>query len=322
MRVLIKIDLPCFNRHLHVESFLDWLLELENFFDYMQIPEAQQVKLVAHQGKQPVHVWPKMKRLMRAQFLPPNYEQLLYQTINEYTEESYHLNFQNNLSETKGQQVARYIGGLRVAIQDKVTLHTVWTLSEAVNLAMKIELQLTRPPASRDQRTQNNYQVPKANTILTGNRGSTSQNPYSKCPMRKSINMVDGDDSAKVNDNESEEEDDFVEGDASDLVNCVIQQLLLTPKHEDHTQRHVIFKTHCIINHKVCNLIIDSKSCENIVPRAPVSTLQLNTEKHPKPYKISWIKRGAETKMDACHVLLGRMWQYKVDATYKGRDNT
>ncbi|KAG7973788.1 hypothetical protein I3843_06G014700, partial [Carya illinoinensis] len=44
----IKIDLPCFNRHLHVQSFLDWMLEVENFFDYMQIPEAQQVKLVAY----------------------------------------------------------------------------------------------------------------------------------------------------------------------------------------------------------------------------------------------------------------------------------
>lgn len=26
--------------------------------------------------------------------------------------------------------------------------------------------------------------------------------------------------------------------------------------------------------------------------------------------------------MDACHVLVGRPWQYNVDATYKGCDNT
>jgi hypothetical protein len=30
-----KIDLQCFNGHLHVENFLDWLLKVENFFDYM-----------------------------------------------------------------------------------------------------------------------------------------------------------------------------------------------------------------------------------------------------------------------------------------------
>ena len=27
-------------------------------------------------------------------------------------------------------------------------------------------------------------------------------------------------------------------------------------------------------------------------------------------------------EMDACHVLLGRPWQFDVDATHKGRDNT
>lgn len=31
----VKIDLPFFNIHLHVESFLEWLLEMDNLFDYM-----------------------------------------------------------------------------------------------------------------------------------------------------------------------------------------------------------------------------------------------------------------------------------------------
>ncbi|XP_042984806.1 uncharacterized protein LOC122313692 [Carya illinoinensis] len=69
-------------------------------------------------------------------------------------------------------------------------------------------------------------------------------------------------------------------------------------------------------------------------------------DKHPHPYKISRIQKGAETRisnvyhvpfsigkyykdeaicevvdMDACHILLGRPWQFDVDATYKGREN-
>lgn len=32
------------NGHLHVENFLDWLLEVENLFDYMQFPKTRQVK--------------------------------------------------------------------------------------------------------------------------------------------------------------------------------------------------------------------------------------------------------------------------------------
>jgi hypothetical protein len=93
----VKIDLHNFNGYLHVENFLDWILEVENFFDYMQTPEAQQVKLVAYklrggastwweqtqcnrrmQGKQSVRTWLKMKKLMKARFLPPDYEQMLF----------------------------------------------------------------------------------------------------------------------------------------------------------------------------------------------------------------------------------------------------
>jgi hypothetical protein len=139
---------------------------------------------------------------------------------------------------------------------------------------------------------------------------------------------------------------EFTEGDSGEFVNCIVQKGLLAPKLEEPTQRHNIFKTQCTINQKVCNLIIDSGSCENIVSRKLVDTLQLKTEKHPSPYKISWIKKGTETRvtntcgvsfsigksyrdevkcdivdMDACHVLLGLPWQYNVNATYKGPDN-
>ncbi|KAG2674841.1 hypothetical protein I3760_13G155900 [Carya illinoinensis] len=53
----VKIDLPYFNGHLHVESFLDWLLEVKNFFDYMQIPKNQQVKLVAYKLRGGASFW-------------------------------------------------------------------------------------------------------------------------------------------------------------------------------------------------------------------------------------------------------------------------
>ena len=77
-----------------------------------------------------------------------------------------------------------------------------------------------------------------------------------------------------------------------------------------------------------------------------VIKLGLKMEKHPSSYKIGWIRQGAETKvteicriqfsigknyqdeitcdvveMDACHMILGRPWQFDMDATYKGRDN-
>jgi hypothetical protein len=47
--------------------------------------------------------------------------------------------------ETEDQQVARFIGGLRVAIQDKISMHHVFTLNEVVSLATRTEKQLERP---------------------------------------------------------------------------------------------------------------------------------------------------------------------------------
>ena len=93
-------------------------------------------------------------------------------------------------------------------------------------------------------------------------------------------------------------------------------------------------------------MIIDSSNSENIVSKALVNALNLPTEKHPSPYKIGWIKKETEARvtevcklpfsigkfyktdvlcdvvnMDACHVLLGRPWQYDVDAMHRGRRN-
>ena len=98
---------------------------------------------------------------------------------------------------------------------------------------------------------------------------------------------------------------------------------------------------------KVCRLVIDSGSCENVVSEKAVQKLGLATEKHPNPYILSWLKKGNEVTvskcclvsfsirlkykdnawcdvvvMDACHLLLGRPWQYDREIKHDGRKNT
>ena len=105
------------------------------------------------------------------------------------------------------------------------------------------------------------------------------------------------------------------------------------------------FYSRCSVKNKVCNLIIDNESYENIVSHALVDNLKLEIKSHPHPYIIGGIKRGPSIKVmdlyhvpissgkfykdfvacdidiDACHIFLGRSWQHNVDATHRDKRN-
>lgn len=94
----IKMDIPNFDGYMHIESFLDWLQTVENFFGFMQVLEHKHVKIVAYklrggasawweqlqvnrkrEGKESIRSWPRMRQLLRNRFLPADYDQILYQ---------------------------------------------------------------------------------------------------------------------------------------------------------------------------------------------------------------------------------------------------
>lgn len=120
-------------------STSDWLSDVEKFFDVVEVPEQRRVKLVvicfkggasawwdqlvanrARHHKLPVRTWRKMKTLLRACFLPSNYENVLFtryqnckqefRSVSEYTEEFHRLSSRNNLQESEDQLIARFVG--------------------------------------------------------------------------------------------------------------------------------------------------------------------------------------------------------------------
>lgn len=97
------------------------------------------------------------------------------------------------------------------------------------------------------------------------------------------------DEPRKGEESEDDVHEELVMGDKGEPINYIVQHILLTPKVVQHNQRHSIFKTRCTIKNRVCNVIIDSGSCENIVLKALINALELKTDKHPRPYKMSWI---------------------------------
>ncbi|KAF8392551.1 hypothetical protein HHK36_022896 [Tetracentron sinense] len=169
-----KVQISNFHGEMEVEDFLDWLDSLESYFDWKEVPEEIKVKLVDAKLRGPVSIWwkhyqndrevrggkgkirrwDKMKEKLKAQFLPRDYEQSLYQkvqnlrqrdkTVKEYTQEFHKLLLRNSLAESEAQRVSWYVNGLWLAIQDEIGLHRFFKVSDAYQLALKVEAKLTR----------------------------------------------------------------------------------------------------------------------------------------------------------------------------------
>ena len=140
-------------------------------------------------------------------------------------------------------------------------------------------------------------------------------------------------------------EEYVVRGSGPLLVLC---RSCLTPKiPEDSWLHNSLFHSTCTINGKVYRFIIDLGSCENVIPDEFIRKLALTTEHHPAPYKLAWLKQGSKVQvsrwnlipfsigttyrdkiyfdivpMNACHLLLGRPWQYDRHVIHDDKANT
>ena len=142
---------------------------------------------------------------------------------------------------------------------------------------------------------------------------------------------------------EYEEEENYVAPDVDTTLVLRTLQTHVSPTELD--QRDQIFHTKCQVKDKWCSLIIDGGSCANVASSEMVKKLGLVTTVHPKPYALHWLDDGSKVQvskqvrvgltlgsfvdqvlcdvipMDACHILLGRPWQFDRDVLHKGRSN-
>jgi len=102
----------------------------------------------------------------------------------------------------------------------------------------------------------------------------------------------------------------------------------------DESQRENIFHTWCLINDKLCSLIVDGVSYTNVASTRVVDKLRLPIISHTKHYKIQLLSEDGEiivnkhvriafsigkykdevlcdvVPMAATHTLLGRPWKF------------
>nr|GEV94334.1 hypothetical protein [Tanacetum cinerariifolium] len=367
----MRVNIPEFDGNtLNPKGFIDWLVTVEEVFEFKEVPEKKRVLLIATKlrgkasawwqqlkltrervGKSRVTDWVKMKKLLRENFIPYNNQRLMYQrlqnlkqgtkSVEDYTTEFFQLIARNDIQETKDQLVSRYIGGLRVQIMESVNLFDPVTLSDTKVVSGNTG------PVSKGVGGSN---LKCFNCGEPGHRQSECQAAGKKTLF---IDMEEDDEEASgeydktlIYDEEPKYEEEYVSRDVG--VSLVVRRSCLTPKADgDNWLMHNIFQSTCTISGKVFTFVCDSGSYDNLIAAEAVQKLELKTEDHPKPYKLQWLRKGDEmtvskrvhvtfymgktykdnvwcdvVSMDACHLLLGRPWEYDRAITHNGRDNT
>ncbi|GJS85143.1 putative receptor protein kinase ZmPK1 [Tanacetum coccineum] len=303
--------------------------EEEKYFELMDIPEYSQVKYVAYklrgaasswwdnlqtgrrrQRKQPIRTWRKMKRTIdEAVRIALKAEQTIKkQGIGSSMYKTKTDIIQSNSSQSGGDAQVDHSKSTHEVDGGKKKTSTTTTSTHAINKS-----------------SINPYARPVGNKCFKCQEVGHTSN---QCRATKRVNLA-------------EDDDDHSEA----FLGLVRRLVLASTKKSKDSQRHNIFQTRCKINQEAFNVIVDGGSSENIISRDIVTRLKLTPKRHPKPYKIGWIKDVGEVRVTEqcevlfamgkykdtvlfdivdmdCHVLLGRPWQSNLNVVHKGKENT
>jgi len=91
------------------------------------------------------------------------------------------------------------------------------------------------------------------------------------------------DEDHESNDNEIQPD----EGDNNYFISLYV--LSVTATKEDNRQQHNLFYTRGMIKEKLCRIIIDNGSCNNIISQELVDRIELKQRCHPNPYKMCMV---------------------------------
>ncbi|XP_056864141.1 uncharacterized protein LOC130511252 [Raphanus sativus] len=306
-------------------------------------------------------------------------------TVEEYYQEMELLMLRAGISEDREATMARFLGGLNCEIQDSVEMQHYIEIEEMLHKAILVEQQIKRkhhlrgnygsskyqytkeekPSYLKDSKPQQKEDIKPSSTFSKdkGKAEATSSRTRdvkcfkcqgrghyaNECTNKKVMILLEN------GEYESEEEhsgsDLEMSGEESE-VEPVKGRLLVTrrllnlqTKTEETEQRENLFYTRCLVQGKVCSLIIDGGSCVNVASETMVKKLGLKVQKHPRPYRLQWLNEEGEMRvsnqvlipiaigryedeilcdvlpMEASHILLGRPWQFDRRVVHDGFTN-
>ena len=162
-----------FSGNLKPDELIDWINELEEYFEYEDIRDPDRVKfakakLKGHakiwwqevqlernrRGKEKITRWDRMVDKLKKQFIPVDHELHLFKKmqglkqvgklVQEYTEEFYQLPIRAGHAEANKEKVARYLSGLRPSIQEELSLVRMKSVEEAYQFALRVEEKINK----------------------------------------------------------------------------------------------------------------------------------------------------------------------------------
>ncbi|XP_010468824.1 PREDICTED: uncharacterized protein LOC104748953 [Camelina sativa] len=361
-----RLEIPEFTGGLQPDEFLDWLNTTDELLAFKEVPDKMCVSLVATRfrgrasawwqqtkescaraGKDRIASWEKLKRLMRKAFLPYNYTCTLYtrlhnlrqgsKSVDEYASDFFSLMARNSLTENEEQRVSRFIGGLRLQIQNTLLQFNPMTVSEAHQRALLIEQQAHGQSSSWNSSHLRLGSSTETGAIKTSepvrhndfyeNSGMSGQTrtPASKC-------FKCGEQGHRQASCPTLQRRGLLASDAP------VYDDYLDDNEPDETTEEVLGDT---------EKLHDSTRCTNVISEEEVTKLGLFTESYPTPYQIAWLTSKSDMRvskrsrvpfsmgsnykylvlcdvvpMDVCNLLLGRPWQYDRRTIHDGFANT
>ncbi|XP_056855374.1 uncharacterized protein LOC130504765 [Raphanus sativus] len=306
-------------------------------------------------------------------------------SVEEYYQEMELLMLRAKISEDSEATMARFLGGLNREIQDRVEMQHYLEIEEMLHKAILVEQQVKRRSHARGSYSSSRYQTSKEDKLSYQKEGKPQPKEESKpssihskdkgkaeatssrardvkcfkcqgrghyaneCTNKRVMVLLEnGEYESEDERPETEQEPSEAEYEEKPVHGRLLvarRTLSLQNKSEELEQRENLFYTRCMVQGKVCSLIIDGGSCVNVASETMVKKLSLKTQKHPRPYRLQWLNEEGEMKvstqvsiplsigryedeilcdvipMEASHILLGRPWQFDRRVTHNGFTN-
>eukprot|EP00253_Pinus_taeda_P002573 PITA_02573 len=329
-----KPKLPTYDGSLSIDVLLDWISEMDKYFECEEFSKDRRVKFAAMKlkghtalwwdsiqnerkrlNKTPIKTWSRMVAKLKGRFLPRDYQIALHRqvqnlrqrglTVKEYTEEFYRVNLQVGYIEDTAKRTSKYVNGLRMEILDEISILSPNNTEEAYQSTINAEEKITkrrnawRGRGSSRGKGQSYGRGQTVSNSEEGNRSKTSGTTKRGDSMREA-NSVRQRGAYVAQPEETttlpqEAENTPETGEALALHKVLLK---LVDESTEQTQWKARFRTICKSRGKCCRIIIDNESTDNLVSTEMVEKIGLKCLKHPSPYRVSWLQKGHQLLVD------------------------